>query len=177
MIHKHDDYCNNDYNHGGGTSTKTTPTRHHPRPWTLLHHQRPVQRRPSTISWDSMTRKARKTWKMKQAKTRPAAPSETYELGLNEKESEKELEANASKNKRNQAVLGLSARDWVSILLRPRLYDAYTAPRPPSRPRTSQHVQAPTPDASGDFSFWYFPSPPKKGAGWGRGAQRARETR
>jgi hypothetical protein len=42
-------------------------------------------------------------------------PRETCELGLNEPHSEKELEVNASKKKRNQALLGLTARDWGSF--------------------------------------------------------------
>jgi hypothetical protein len=40
---------------------------------------------------------------------------ETCELGLNEPESENELEAHASKKKRNQSVLGLTARDCCSF--------------------------------------------------------------
>ena len=59
----------------------------------------------------------------------------------------------------------------VSFLLRPHSYDAYTVQRPPSRPRTSQHAQAPTPDATNDFLFLVLPSPKIEGAGWGGGAQ------
>ena len=100
---------------------------------------------------------------------------ETCELGLNEPENEKELEEDASKKQRNQAVLGLTARDSVSILLRPRSYDAYTAPRPPSRPRRQKHVQTPSPTLQAILFFWELPSPKIKGAGWGGGVQQQQQ--
>ena len=43
------------------------------------------------------------------------ASAQLRELGLNDPENEKELEEDASKKQRNQAVLGLTARDSVSI--------------------------------------------------------------
>jgi hypothetical protein len=77
----------------------------------------------------------------------------------NEPESKNELETNASKKKRNQAVLGLTARDWVPF---------------PNTPTPTQPCSNTIPDAKGDFfkSFCFFGTslPPKKGGGvgWGR---------
>jgi hypothetical protein len=80
----------------------------------------------------------------------------------NEPESKNELETNASKKKRNQAVLGLTARDWVPF---------------PNTPTPTQPCSNTIPDAKGDFfkSFFFLvlPSPQKWGAGWGGGAAAA----
>ena len=93
MNHKHDGYCNNDYNHGGGscqpqdairtdaasaesleahdaTEKETTKPRHQEAhdEHALTHHtlaSKEQLTRPA--NWDSMTRTARNNWQNKQS--------------------------------------------------------------------------------------------------------------
>ena len=77
----------------------------------------------------------------------------------NEPESKNELEANASKKKRNQAVLGLTARDWVPF---------------PNTPTPTQPCSSTIPDATGGLFYFFGTSlPQKRGVGWSGGAAAA----
>jgi hypothetical protein len=96
----------------------------------LAHHTLASQGHlAKPANWDSMTRKARKNWKMKQAKNKKVLAQV------------------------KRVDPGLTARDCVFFPLRPRSYDVYTSPRPPSRPRRHKHVQTPSPTLQAIFFF------------------------
>jgi hypothetical protein len=107
------------------TETETKKPRHqeaHDEHALTRHTLASQWRLARPANWDSMTRRARKNWK---------------------------------------------------IQLRPRSYDAYTAPRrPPPRPRRHKHVQTPSPALQAILFFWYFPPPKQRGRG-GVGARAA----
>jgi hypothetical protein len=54
----------------------------------------------------------------------------------------------------------------------PLLYEPINTPKPSSKTEQHRHLAH-----AQDFLFWYFPSPKKRGAGWGRARSAPGETR
>ena len=91
--------------------------------------------------------------------TKQKAPCETCELGLNDPDNEKELEEDASKKKRNQAILGLTARDSVPF------------PNTPTPTQTFPSANA----VAVDFLFFGTSLPQRGGRGGVRRAQQQQQ--